>query len=270
MRHFKLSGKSFAAAEKEPRRCIIDALRKHVTSTNTEVYLCDDGDVYVVVPALFGKAARDSIKVVASALHAPPTKEFADYFELPINGNVLLVQLEEKIEKRRKTGEILRKKSEQEQVEQKRALILHGNTLRQNGETIAMRRKEHQKPQVMIIEDDPFSRRLVENVLGGQFSLTVLSDADHALATYVSRAPNVLFLDIDLPNVSGQEILEKIIAIDPEAYVIMFSGNSDQHNIAQAMSHGAKGFVAKPFTSGKLLQYIERCPTIQKERAYVH
>ncbi len=66
-----------------------------------------------------------------------------------------------------------------------------------------------------------------------------------------------------MPDVTRHELLEKIITIDPEAYIIMLSGNASQANIVQAMSLGAKGFIAKPFSREKIFQYIDRCPTIK-------
>jgi two-component system chemotaxis response regulator CheY len=127
---------------------------------------------------------------------------------------------------------------------------------------IDQRRSSRKSPHFMIIEDDVFSRRLVENVLQKQYPLTGLGEATNSLQTYSRIAPDLLFLDINLPDVTGHELLERIISIDPKAYVIMLSGNADRENIMQAMRKGAKGFVAKPFTKDKLFQYIERCPTI--------
>ena len=132
----------------------------------------------------------------------------------------------------------------------------------QQSQNITQRRAKRNHPEIMIIEDDPFSRRLVENTLLKKYPLTGLAEATYALDTYTRIAPDVLFLDINLPDVTGHELLEKIIIIDPDAYVVMLSGNSDRHNITQAMSKGAKGFVAKPFSKEKLFHYIEHCPTI--------
>ncbi len=92
--------------------------------------------------------------------------------------------------------------------------------------------------------------------------MTGLSVATYALDKYTNIAPDILFLDINLPDVTGHELLEKILILDPDAYVIMLSGNCDRDNITQAISKGAKGFIAKPFTKDKLFQYIDRCPTI--------
>jgi two-component system chemotaxis response regulator CheY len=156
----------------------------------------------------------------------------------------------------------------QQQHERKRQAILNGGQ-QVKSEDIISRRASRETPELMMIEDDAFSRRLVENVLQKQYSITGLGEATLALETYARIAPDLLFLDIDLPDVTGHELLEKILKLDPNAYVIMLSGNCDRENITQAMSKGAKGFVAKPFTRDKLFQYITRCPTIHHQKESV-
>ena len=84
--------------------------------------------------------------------------------------------------------------------------------------------------------------------------------------SYVNKAPDVLFLDIGLPDINGHEVLEKLFKLDPDAYVVMFSGNGDKENIMKAVELGAKGFVGKPFSQEKLLQYIQKSPFIQEKQ----
>jgi DNA-binding NarL/FixJ family response regulator len=60
----------------------------------------------------------------------------------------------------------------------------------------------------------------------------------------------------------GAGILTDILAVDPDAYVIMFSADSSRHNVERTALQGAKGIMAKPFSKDKLMEYIERCPTL--------
>jgi len=113
------------------------------------------------------------------------------------------------------------------------------------------------------VEDDLFSQRLVANVLQSKFELTMAEDGQGAIMGYVKHAPDVLFLDIGLPDIDGHAVLEKLFQIDPQAYVVMFSGNGDKENVMKAITLGAKGFVGKPFSEDKLLQYIHKSPFIQ-------
>jgi two-component system chemotaxis response regulator CheY len=128
--------------------------------------------------------------------------------------------------------------------------------------TLAKRRHEREAIEVMVVEDDAFSRKLVCSALRtAGYGVTAIENGHNAIGGYPLRAPDVMFLDIDLPDVSGHDVLQKILSIDPEAYVVILSANHNEANVLGAIKKGAKGFVAKPFTKGKLLSYIEKAPT---------
>ena len=241
---------------------IIKSTQQHISSEELQIYLCEDGDVCILSPSIVNKNANEFIDEIAAYAKKLPNSDFVEFYEIKRQINKILFILEQKQEKNLKAEKITLQEKEKQRAANKKREILSDVTLAKKGD-IHERRKKRYSPQFMMIEDDAFSRRLVENVFQKQFPLTALPNADQAISTYITLAPDVLFLDIDLPNISGHELLEKIIEIDPEAYVIMLSGNSDQANIMQAMTHGAKGFVAKPFTREKLFQYISRCPTIK-------
>lgn len=72
-----------------------------------------------------------------------------------------------------------------------------------------------------------------------------------------------MFLDINLPDISGHDVLARLRDIDPQIYAVMLSGHTQSENVMEALKMGAKGFVSKPFTKEKLLQYIAKCPKKQ-------
>jgi len=248
------------------REMVIAAARRHVASVDTSIYLCEDGDVFILAPVIPAKDGRLCMHEIVGHIGELSSGQLAFFFEAPLQVNTLIMLVEQKLEKRRREQETLRKQLEQQQAERKRQAILNVAPTNKAGD-IAQRRNGRGTPRLMMIEDDHFSRKLVENVLQKKYALTALGTAEHALETYVNTAPDLLFLDINLPDVTGHELLEKIMALDPDAYVIMLSGNADRENILQAMNCGAKGFVAKPFTRDKLLQTIERCPGIMLRNA---
>jgi len=249
------------------RECIISQAQKYLPDSH--IYFCQDGEIYLLAPAS-AKECRKAMLEIADALGIHPAENIAKLYDLSIQSSTLLLLLEKKVASQRQDKEALQRQQAKERAAQlsarRRHEILEQGT-RKSAQEIAALRSARGEPVLMIIEDDPFSRRLVDNVLQKQFKLTSLESAEGALATYAELAPDLLFLDINLPDVSGHELLEKIIALDPASYVIMLSGNADKENIVQAMAHGAKGFVAKPFSRDKLFKYIESCPTIAKENA---
>ncbi len=265
--YFNLMGMPAMTGLKE---AIIDAARKHIGISNPQLYFCDDGDICILAPTLISKDARSFILDIVTFLNRPATDDWVSFYDVSQHVHKLLITVEQKLEIRRAREAAAQKLLEQQQQERKREAILKGG-IAESADDIKGRRANRATPELMMIEDDAFSRRLVENVLQKKYPLTALAEATHALSSYARLAPDLLFLDINLPDVTGHDLLERILLIDPDAYVIMLSGNADQNNIVQAMSKGAKGFIAKPFTKDKLLQYIDRCPGIaSKQQTHSH
>lgn len=242
---------------------LVKLAQQYIPATEAHIYICADGDVIILAPNIPIKEGKEFILSVANHINKPADDDWIGFYEVSVHINKLLLLVEQKRIRLNRQQEEKQKIAEQQQQQRKRNAILNAGTGGKSGE-ISRRRAAREKPELMIIEDDAFSRRLVENVLEKKYALTGTGEATNALDTYARIAPDLLFLDINLPDVSGHELLDKIIALDPEAYVIMLSGNCDKDNITQAMTKGAKGFIAKPFTKDKLLQYIERCPTIKQ------
>ena len=240
---------------------LFELAQRHFTDVDAHIYVCEDGDIFVLAPTIPSKEGKEFVLSIGDHLKRPIDYDWVGFYEAPLQINKLLTIVEDKLARRRKIDDAKRKLIEQQQQERKRQAILN-SSISDNSEGIKHRRANRAKPELMMIEDDAFSRRLVENVLQKQYALTGLGEATYALDTYARIAPDLLFLDINLPDVTGHELLEKILTLDPDAYVIMLSGNCDKNNITQAMSKGAKGFIAKPFTKDKLFQYIDRCPGI--------
>lgn len=265
--YFFLSGRSDSTPHLH--QLVIDATSRHVAEASPEIYVLNDGDVVILTRAIASRHLHLLMLDVAARLNIPADDALAKPYDLEVSVNVLLSILEQKEMKQRAAHEALKQRYAEEQLRRRRQAILD-NELQPVLRDISARRRKRGTPELMVIEDDVFSRRLVENVLKKQFPLTALANAELALATYANLAPDVLFLDINLPDVSGHELLRKVLDIDPQAYVVMLSGNADQQNILQAMKAGAKGFIAKPFTREKLFQYIDRCPTLAQQSSAVH
>lgn len=118
-------------------------------------------------------------------------------------------------------------------------------------------RKLRQPAHILIVEDDLLTRRIVARVLKENYAMISACNAHEAVANYLMHAPDVVFLDIGLPDVDGFTVLEQILAIDPDAFVVMFSSHDDKATISRALNSGAKGFIVKPFNREMLHQYIQ-------------
>lgn len=256
--YLSLMGKTLPTGFKEK---VIASAGSRITDNDAQIYLCSDGDICIVSPVLPAKEGNRFILDIVEQLKIPADDSWVSYNDVAHLLPKLTTTVAQKLQKHRMAENEKRKIAEQQRHERKRQSILNQTTIA-NIASISTRRANRETPELMIIEDDVFSSKLVENVLQKKFTMTSLKEATYALDTYARIAPDLLFLDINLPDVTGHELLERILAMDPNAYVVMLSGNADQKNITQAMAKGAKGFIAKPFTKEKLFQYLDRCPGI--------
>lgn len=111
--------------------------------------------------------------------------------------------------------------------------------------------------RVLLVEDDPVTRWMVRNTLKSECEFITAPTANKAYGIYNSYQPDVVFLDINLPDGDGYGILKWILRNDPGACVVMFSSNDNLDNISCALDEGASGFIAKPFSKEQLLHYVQ-------------
>ncbi len=237
-----------------------------VDDKSSKLYVCHDRDVFILTRTLTHKRVEELLAHLSPKLTpALSSPGLATLFEIGVDWPKLRTLCEKKIE----TLEIL---NSQRQIEwkEKTSKISREEMLKTLDKdlisSLAMRREQRETPEIMIVEDDLFSQKLIGNALKSKYKLSMSSDGAGALMSYVNKAPDVLFLDIGLPDMNGHEVLERIFKLDPDAYVVMFSGNGDKENVMKAVDLGAKGFVGKPFTQERLLQYIEKSPFIQEKQ----
>ncbi len=116
-------------------------------------------------------------------------------------------------------------------------------------------------PKVLLIEDDPVTRWMVRLALKSECVLATAQDAGKAVSLYLSYRPDMVLLDIGLPGRDGKELLVRLMKIDPGAYVVMFSSQDTAQNVVETIQNGARGFISKPFSRNKLMEYVHACPT---------
>ncbi|HNQ91657.1 MAG TPA: response regulator [Alphaproteobacteria bacterium] len=116
-------------------------------------------------------------------------------------------------------------------------------------------RKRH---LILLVEDDPFTLQLVKLALKDSFEIIAAETARQALAYYQRHLPDMVFLDIQLPDGNGINLLEQISAADKEAYAVMLSSHAQKEKIMECLSLGAKGFIAKPFTRQRLVDAVTK------------
>lgn len=142
-------------------------------------------------------------------------------------------------------------------VEIERNTLVRGiSTSSSQWEAARENRRTRSTIDVLIVEDDPVTLHMASSALRVNHHVITAQNAREGLALYLANAPDIVFLDIGLPDLDGFTVLKNIITNDPDAYVVMFSGNSQLDNVTASLMAGASGFVAKPFRRDQLHYYV--------------
>ena len=120
-------------------------------------------------------------------------------------------------------------------------------------------RKDGQTIRYLIVDDSVFARknlsRMVES-FGGQVAGEA-GDGRAAIAEYDRLNPDLVLMDITMPEMEGIEAAERIVRLHPEARIIMVSSVGYQENIVAALQRGARHFVQKPVKADVLYEVIK-------------
>jgi YesN/AraC family two-component response regulator len=113
-------------------------------------------------------------------------------------------------------------------------------------------------PKIIIVDDEELARDYLKGMLL-ELSLPVAYEADNAqdaLQAVMNYQPEILFLDIELPDTNGIEVLRQVKQARSECFVVMVSGHSTFKNLKNATDHGAASFIVKPYSRKKLENVI--------------
>jgi len=109
------------------------------------------------------------------------------------------------------------------------------------------------KINILIVDDDPFVREsLSERLFIEGYGTMSANDADEAIAAISSTTPDIAILDVNLPGISGIDLLEKIKAISPEISVVILTGYGSVQDAVDAMKKGADDYLLKPCSIDEL------------------
>lgn len=112
--------------------------------------------------------------------------------------------------------------------------------------------------KVLIVEDDEKLRRLLELEFSHEnFEVKTSEFGEDAVYIYEKFKPDVVILDIMLPDIDGTEVAKKIRKIDPEAGIIMLTALGETKNKVEGLESGADDYVVKPFDFEELLARVK-------------
>ncbi len=121
----------------------------------------------------------------------------------------------------------------------------------------AKQRPLRKRTEILMVEDQAFSRKLLGSMLERDYTVHAAEDALGGFTAHLAHAPDIVLLDIELPDMGGHELAATIRRYDPAAYIVMVTGNSFAADVAKARDNGVKGFVVKPYSKHKIYEAIE-------------
>lgn len=114
--------------------------------------------------------------------------------------------------------------------------------------------------KIVAVDDSAIILKMLEKVLGEKYDIHSFVDGNRALEFLKKKIPDLIILDIDMPGISGYEMLDKIKKEDQlmDVPVIFLTSNSDKSHVVKAAASGANDYVVKPIDEEILLSKIEK------------
>ena len=114
--------------------------------------------------------------------------------------------------------------------------------------------------RILIVDDVAFMRMMLKDILtkNGFEVVAEAADGVQAVEKYVETKPDLVTMDITMPEMDGIMALKEIKRIDPDAKVIMVSAMGQQAMVIDAIQAGAKDFIVKPFQADRVLEAVTK------------
>ena len=114
--------------------------------------------------------------------------------------------------------------------------------------------------KILLVDDAAFMRMMLKNTLSqaGYTDLIEAEDGVKAVEAYTAEKPDLVFMDITMPNMDGLETLKEIKAMDPGATVVMCSAMGQETMVMDSIKSGAKDFIVKPFKPERVLSTVKK------------
>ncbi|HIP92741.1 MAG TPA: response regulator [Thermotoga sp.] len=114
--------------------------------------------------------------------------------------------------------------------------------------------------KVLIVDDAAFMRMLLKDIIT-KAGFEVVGEATNgveAVEKYKELKPDIVTMDITMPEMNGIEAVKKIKEIDPNAKIIMCSAMGQQAMVIEAIQAGAKDFIVKPFQPARVIEALQK------------
>jgi len=115
-------------------------------------------------------------------------------------------------------------------------------------------------PTILIVDDALSTRMMLRNILSDSgFNAAVEAETgNEAIWAYERWKPDLVIMDINMPEMDGMTAVRNILRIDPEARIIICSALGERQLMVEALEEGVIDFITKPFQPDKVLEVIRK------------
>ncbi len=114
--------------------------------------------------------------------------------------------------------------------------------------------------KVLVVDDASFMRLNLKNILESE-GFEIIGEATNgveAIQQYKAENPDIVTMDITMPEMDGLVATEKILEFDPNARIVVVSAMGQESYIKKAIMKGAKNFIVKPFKKDKIIDTMNK------------
>jgi two-component system chemotaxis response regulator CheY len=114
--------------------------------------------------------------------------------------------------------------------------------------------------KIMVVDDAAFMRVNLKNIIekDGHTIIAEAEDGSEAIKKYKDKNPDLVTMDVTMPDVDGIEALKKIIEYDNDATIIMCSAMGQKAMVIESIEAGARDFIVKPFNEERVLKVLNK------------
>ncbi|MFX1453548.1 MAG: response regulator [Promethearchaeota archaeon] len=125
------------------------------------------------------------------------------------------------------------------------------------------------KSRIMIVDDAQFTRNMLKKIISKTNYGSVVGEAENgneAIKLYKKLKPDLVTMDLVMPEKGGIETIEELLKVDPNAIIVVVSALGQEALVLEAAKKGAKDFIQKPFKTEQIVEVMERILKIKEKK----
>ena len=114
-------------------------------------------------------------------------------------------------------------------------------------------------PKILIVDDAEFLRVRLNKILDTEgYEVLQAENGCKAVTVYKDAHPDVVLMDVTMPEMDGLAALKEIVSFDPKAKVVMLTALGQESVVLDAVKSGARDFIVKPFEHDRVMKAISK------------